>query len=105
MTMPLPVPQVTRLRPAPPHLGPAGKALWIATVRDFQVETEPLLVHLSEACSALDRLTQCRQVIEAEGLMVEDGGRRVPHPLLKAEASARSAFQSAMRALRLQPHR
>ena len=40
--MPQPLPKVTRLHPPPPHLGEAGKAFWIATIRDYQVETGPL---------------------------------------------------------------
>jgi|GraSoiStandDraft_39_1057311.scaffolds.fasta_scaffold161361_3 hypothetical protein len=105
--MPQPLPKVTRLHPPPPHLGEAGKAFWIATIRDYQVETGPLLTHLEVASGALDRLSECRQVIKSEGLMItEDGkedGKKIAHPLLKVESASRAAFQSAMRALRLQP--
>ena len=97
-------PNVNRLRPPPPHLGAEGRALWLATLRDYQIDSEPLLVHLGVVCSALDRLCECREIIKAEGMVITDRkGDRLPHPLLRAEAASLAAFQSGMRALRLQP--
>jgi phage terminase small subunit len=97
-------PNVSRLRPPPSHLGPEGRALWLATLRDYAIDSEPMLVHLDVVCTALDRLTQCRKVIEDEGLVLTDRkGDKLLHPAAKAESAARAAFQSGMRALRLQP--
>ena len=104
--MAVPASNVSRLRPPPAHLGPEGSALWRSTVRDYTIATESLLAHLEVVAGAFDRLAECRAAIKAEGLTIVDRrGDRVPHPLLKAEASARQAFQSGMRALRLQPGR
>jgi phage terminase small subunit len=104
--MAVPASNISRLRPPPTHLGPEGAAFWRSTVRDYAIGSESLLTHLPVVADALDRLAECRAVIKAEGLSITDRrGDRVPHPLLKAEASARAAFQSGMRALRLQPGR
>jgi phage terminase small subunit len=95
---------VARLKPPPATLGPEGKAFWLETIAEFEIDTGPLLRHLAVCCEALDRMSECRARIKADGLMITDrNGNPMPHPLLKAEASARSAFQSGMRALRLHP--
>jgi phage terminase small subunit len=104
--MAAPASNISRLRPPPKHLGPDGAAFWRCTVRDYEFSSESLLSHLEVVAGALDRLAECRAAIKAEGLTIVDKrGDRVPHPLLKAEAAARQAFQSGMRALRLQPSR
>jgi hypothetical protein len=95
--MAIPAPNVSRLRPPPPHLGSEGRALWIATTRDYAIDTESLLTHLGVACSSLDRMSECRDQIKAEGLTLDGKA----HPLLRVESSARQAFTQSMRALRL----
>ena len=97
--MPIPSPNVARLRPPPSHLGREGSALWNATVRDYQVDSEAHLDPSIRSLRALDRMSECRDVIKVEGLMLDGKA----HPLLKVEASARQAFGQAMRALRLAP--
>jgi P27 family predicted phage terminase small subunit len=93
-----------QLRPPPSHLGREGSQLWNATCRDFQIDAEAHLTHLSVACGALDRMSECRDVIKAEGLTLQDRhGKVFAHPLLKIEAAARQSFGQAMRALRLAP--
>jgi phage terminase small subunit len=73
-------------------------------VRDYAVDTDAQLAHLAVACGAMDRLSQCRTAIAKDGLTIEKkDGDPVAHPLLKVESAARSAFQAAMRALRLRP--
>src|SRR3954467_2884349 len=102
--MPVQALNVARLRPPPAHLRPEGNAMWVATIRDFQIETEAHLTHLSLACEALDRMSECRDAVKAEGLTLEDRhGKAYAHPLLKIENAARQSFQQAMRALRLAP--
>jgi phage terminase small subunit len=99
-----PASNVSRIRPPPPHLGPHGAALWRSVVRDYEVNNEAQLVHLEVAAGALDRLEQCREIIRTEGLVLDDKRvGKIAHPLLKVENACRSAFQSAMRALRLAP--
>ena len=95
---------VSRIRPPPPHLGAHGAAFWRSIVLAYEINNEAQLAHLDVAAGALDRLEQCREIIKLEGLVIDD--RRVgkiAHPLLKTENGCRAAFQSAMRALRLQP--
>jgi hypothetical protein len=102
--MALPGTNVTRLRPPPPHLGVHGAAFWRAIVRDYEINNEGQLAHLDIAAGALDRLEQCRELIKTEGLVIDDKRvGKIAHPLLKTENGCRAAFQSAMRALRLQP--
>jgi phage terminase small subunit len=101
--MAIPASNISRVRPPPKYLGAEGAAFWRSTVRDYEIVSESLLAHLEVVAGALDRLAECRRTIKAEGLTIVDRrGDRVPHPLLKAEAAARAAFQSGMRALRLQ---
>jgi phage terminase small subunit len=102
--MTLPGANVTRLRPPPPHLGAPGAQFWRSIVADFEINNEAQLTHLEVAAGALDRLEQCRERIKLEGLVIDDKRvGKIAHPLLKVENACRSAFQSAMRALRLQP--
>jgi P27 family predicted phage terminase small subunit len=102
--MALPGANVPRLRPPPAHLGEEGSALWRSVIRDYQVDTDAQLAQLEVACGALDRMAECRTVIKAEGLTIDDRrGDKVAHPLLRVESACRSAFQSGMRALRLAP--
>jgi phage terminase small subunit len=102
--MALPGANVSRLRPPPAHLGAHGAAFWRAIVRDYAIDNEGQLAHLDIAAGALDRLEQCRERIKLEGLVIDDKRvGRIAHPLLKTENGCRAAFQSAMRALRLQP--
>jgi Phage terminase, small subunit len=104
--MAVPGSTVHRLRPPPAHLGPDGRAFWISTVRDYQIETESLLTQVQIACEALDRMAECRRAVAEEGMTLADRhGTRIAHPLLKIEAANRAQFQAAMRALRLQPGR
>jgi P27 family predicted phage terminase small subunit len=104
--MPVAPSTVRRLRPPPAHLGAEGRAFWIATVRDYQIATESLLTQVQIACEALDRMSQCRRTVAEEGLTIADRhGTKLAHPLLKIEAANRAQFQSALRALRLQPGR
>jgi P27 family predicted phage terminase small subunit len=102
--MVLPNANVTRLRPPPAHLGTEGSALWRSVVRDYQIDTDAQCAQLEVACGALDRMAECRAALKAEGLTIADRhGDKVAHPLLRVESACRSAFQSAMRALRLAP--
>jgi P27 family predicted phage terminase small subunit len=99
--MPTPVP-IARDDPHPPkHLGRPGKALWRTICSDFALENHHLPV-LQVACESLDRATQARELVEAEGLTYTDSkGGIHPHPGVAIERDSRTLLLRALRELSL----
>jgi phage terminase small subunit len=66
--------------PRPPKgSGPAGRRLWRAVQRDFELgEHESAL--LTAMCRQVDRLAELEELIAAEGLMVSGHGTVKMHP-------------------------
>jgi len=88
--------------PAPPkHLSSESRALWTATVADYELEPrheKTLLV----ALEALDRLREAQQAIEADGPYPHDRfGQPRAHPALATERDSRVAYLRAMREIGL----
>ena len=90
-----------RLRP-PGHLAKTSRDLWRALVNDYRIDDAGGLAILTSGCEALDRATEARKQIDADGMTIVDRfGVKKGHPLLAAERDARSGFLQAMRALNL----
>jgi phage terminase small subunit len=90
--------------PPPSHLEPEEVALFKSIVAEFRVDDIGSLQLLTTACEAHARCRICRERIDKEGMTLPDRfGVLQPHPLLKAEASARAAYLSSLRALNLEP--
>ena len=91
---------------APTHLSPSSRKLWRKIAEDYfsgQGEDAALLV-LTAMLEARDRCTQCREIIDREGLVVPTGtGSVKPHPAANLEAQARLQLIRAARELGLDP--
>jgi P27 family predicted phage terminase small subunit len=86
---------------APKHLQRSGKALWRQIVGDFELEGHHLVI-LQAACEALDRMTEAREAISADGLTYTDArGMIHAHPAVAIERDARIALLRALRELSL----
>lgn len=87
---------------APRTLGPDGRKLWTSIQREYQIDGPAELAILRSLCQTVDRLADCRAIVEAEGLTtLGTAGQPRPHPLLQVEAEARRALLAHARALRI----
>ncbi len=82
---------------APTHLSKQAAAFWREVTRDFELESDAVLV-LQSACECWDRAQGAREAIARDG-MVLIGGK--PHPALAVEKQAYSLFLRSMRQLGL----
>ena len=91
---------ITQPKP-PPHLTEPTKAWWSEVVRDYALEPHHLRL-LQAACESWDRLQQARELLAADGLVVEgrEGGVR-PHPCVAIERDSRIGFARLVRELDL----
>ena len=89
---------VTKLKPrvaAPKHLQAPGRDLWLSTVADWDL-LDSELVTLSTACETADRLTEIREAISRDGVVITDPSGRVrSHPLLAAESQCHGVLLRA----------
>jgi phage terminase small subunit len=90
--------------PPPAHFESEEIELYESIVREFRIDDIGSIELLVVACEAHARCRICRETINREGMTVKDRfGVMQPHPLLKAEASARGQYLAALRALNLEP--
>jgi P27 family predicted phage terminase small subunit len=87
--------------PGPPaHLKAAGSALFERVIEEFDLnaaETELL----AAACVALDRLTEARELLDRDGLVVESRAGPRAHPAFQIERDSRVAFDRILARLHL----
>jgi Phage terminase, small subunit len=88
----------------PPHLEPEEAALFKSIVAEFRVDDVGSLQLLTTAMEAHQRCRLAREAVAKDGMMLPDRfGTLQPHPLLKAEASARGQYLAALKQLNLEP--
>lgn len=88
--------------PAPPGLSAESQALWEATLDAFEGWTPLELSLFLLALEQLDLARQCRERIDAEGIVLgEKRGSRKAHPLLKVERGATMSVLALFRQLNL----
>ena len=78
---------------APPrHLSPASRAFWRSVVSEYVLEVHHLEL-LKLACQALDRCTEARAILAAEGLTIEGrfGAKAHPAAAIERDAAVRAA--------------
>lgn len=84
---------VTGDRPAtkpPRKLGRHGTALWKTIMRDYVIDDAADLETLALACEQMDRCQECRDQIDADGLVTRTKHGLKDHPLLKIELAGRA---------------
>jgi phage terminase small subunit len=86
----------------PEHLSDGSKAVWKATVEEFEMSAAEL-VTLRLALEAVDRSDQARAEIEKAGAIVEDryGGLRA-HPAVAIERDSRLAAARLFKQLNIE---
>jgi hypothetical protein len=75
---------------APRRLGRHGTQLWKTIMRDYVIDDAADLETLAAACEQMDRAQQCRDQIDADGLVTRTKHGLKDHPLLKIELAGRA---------------
>jgi P27 family predicted phage terminase small subunit len=85
---------------APKHLPKRARELWKKIQAEYSISDSPGLALLEEACSAYSRLRECQEILDREGLQIQDRfGQLRPHVLIQAERDSRSQLIQALKAL------
>ena len=93
---------MNKCRKPPSFLTPAAKRWFCRITEQYVFETEGEWTLLEPSAAVLDRITECRKRIAAEGLTVTTaGGGCKPHPCLSAERDNRILLARLCRELRL----
>jgi P27 family predicted phage terminase small subunit len=89
--------------PGPPrHLSKESKAWWKAIVADFELADWQHRT-LTSAAEAHDRMSEARELLAAEGIVLADRfGQSRAHPAVAIERDARTAYLRAVRELALE---
>jgi P27 family predicted phage terminase small subunit len=86
----------------PSHLSKNGKKLFKKIQNEYQITDAGGLSILTSAIEAYDRVNECQQTLEADGLTFLDRfGQTKPHPLCNVQRDARSQFLTFLKALNL----
>ena len=95
---------VIDLQTPPRGLSSEAGGLWRSILSDYAIDDSAGLAILLQLCETLDRVRQCQQQIERDGLTVPGYNDQTrPHPLLKTETEYRRQLLSCYRALKLEP--
>ena len=97
----LPAPSVRTMPAAPKELGAAGRALWTATLREYQFSTADEFATLKQLCLTHDRLAAVQDALRNEGLVVPSPQGARAHPLIAAESQLHRSLLSLRRGLGL----
>lgn len=85
----------------PRHLSAAARKWWKAIDEEYYLEPQKVKM-LTLAAEALDRCEQARQILAADGVIVEDRyGAPKAHPAVAIERDSRLAFARLVRELAL----
>src|SRR5262249_17793734 len=96
---------VTRLAPAPDHLGETEAALFRRLVQEFAIDDSGSISFLTAAFEAHQRMREAREeVADHGGTTFKDRfGQLRQHPAVAIERDARNDYLRAMRVLNLKP--
>lgn len=84
---------------APADLTKETRAWWRDAVKQFDFKTAGELQVLTEAARSLDRIAQCREALDRDGLFVDGARGLVTHPAARLEQQHRSLVLQACRQL------
>src|SRR5215471_10897198 len=86
---------------APAHLREESRIWWTDANADYELDAHHLLL-LTAACEALDRATEARETLKAEGsYFVNRHGEHKAHPAIAVERDNRALFARLLRELQL----
>jgi phage terminase small subunit len=87
--------------PPPKDLAAPEALFWTAVIAEFALVDSPALAVLERACRALQLARECREKVEADGLLMESSQGTRAHPLIRVGQDADKAFLAAIKALAL----
>lgn len=91
-----------QIRRAPKNLGKTGRKFWKSVLMEFEFEKSHDYELLAQACECIDRMEQCREAIDHDGLFQRDRyGRPIEHDALKVERAQKKLFLSIVREIGL----
>ena len=87
--------------PKPPEfLKKNGKKLWRDVLKDYAIHENHALTLLSEACSCIDRITECKEQIDKDGAFFKDRWSQFKeHPAAKSERDQKTLLARLLREL------
>lgn len=87
--------------PVPPGLGAAGARLWVDANRDYDFRVDEL-VTLENACRALDRIVEMRDLQATQPTVVVGSmGQPVVHPLVAEIRAHEARVEAALKSLKI----
>jgi P27 family predicted phage terminase small subunit len=101
----IPMKAKSETKPAPQHLTAASQALFCRIRDDYALQDDDAaLTLLRLACEAVDRCTEARERIKADGTYLPDRfGQLRPHPAVNVERDSRLSAARLLRELGLSP--
>ena len=86
---------------APKNLGLAGRALWDAIEKPYELRPDELRV-LGAACREQDLIDKMQTVLDSDALMITGSmGQQVVHPLVSEIRQHRTVLAALLRSLKL----
>ena len=86
----------------PKHLQNEGRKFWKSVLSEYELDKTHDFELLGLACQCLDRMQNCRDAIDQDGLFQKDRyGRSVEHDGLKVERAQKKLFLSIIREMGL----
>ena len=80
----------TRGQPVPDYLDAFGAAFWTKVTSLYDFDDPASLELLAQCCAARSRAERCRQIIDADGELLQTKVGVRSHPLIREETQARA---------------
>jgi phage terminase small subunit len=90
----------TRQPKAPAHLSDSSRRWFDSIAATFRLEAHHVEL-LTQAATALDRITEARQILADDGIIIHDQHGTRAHPAVKVEKDSSILFARLVRELRL----
>ena len=74
----------------PRKLGNHGRSLWDRIMSEYDIADSGGLEMLAQACAALDRAEECRELVAREGILIKVKGSWRENPATKIELANRA---------------
>jgi len=86
--------------PKPPKdLSVEARKMWRDIIAEYGIDDAVGLRLLRNACESFDVIQAAQKEVRADGLLIGDGEKRKPHPLLPTMRDARSSMLHSLKAL------